>query len=88
MANGAEKTMKLGPQQVTIWSPYDTKTDYTIGTQYKNSQLEAPIWKGEHVGNLRITSDQLETLTGEPLTYSLYSVNDVRRGNFWQRLWH
>ncbi|MBB1070040.1 D-alanyl-D-alanine carboxypeptidase [Limosilactobacillus sp. RRLNB_1_1] len=88
VANGAEKTMKLGPQQVTIWSPYDTKTDYTIGTQYKTSQLEAPIWKGEHVGNLRITSDQLETLTGEPLTYSLYSVNDVRRGNFWQRLWH
>lgn len=88
VANGVEKTMKLTPQQVTIWSPYDTKTDYTIGTQYKKKKLEAPIWKGERVGSLRITSDQLETLNGEPLTYSLYSANDVRRGNFWQRLLH
>ena len=80
--------MELTPQQVTIWSPYDTKTDYTIGTQYKKKKLEAPIWKGERVGSLRITSDQLETLNGEPLTYSLYSANDVRRGNFWQRLLH
>ena len=57
-------------------------------TQYKKKKLEAPIWKGERVGSLRITSDQLETLNGEPLTYSLYSANDVRRGNFWQRLLH
>ncbi len=74
--------MKLTPQHVTIWSPYDTKTNYTIGTQYKKKKLEAPIWKGERVGNLRITSDQLETLNGEPLTYSLYSANDVRRETF------
>ena len=88
VANGVEKTMKLTPQYVTIWSPYDTKTNYTIGTQYKKKKLEAPIWKGERVGSLRITSDQIETLNGEPLTYSLYSATDVRRGNFWQRLLH
>lgn len=94
VADGAVKTMKLGPQQVTIWSPYDTKTNYTIGTQYKQSLMNkksclvAPIWKGERAGSLRITSNQLVTLNGEPLTYSLYSADDVRRGNLWQRLWH
>lgn len=94
VANGAAKTMELGPHQVTIWSPYDTRTDYTIGTEYKKNllnkrgQLVAPIWKDERVGSLRITSNQLETLNGEPLMYSLYSSNDVRRGNFYQRLLH
>lgn len=94
VANGAAKTMELGPHQVTIWSPYDTRTDYTIGTEYKKNllnkrgKLVAPIWKDERVGSLRITSNQLETLNGEPLMYSLYSSNDVRRGNFYQRLLH
>lgn len=94
VADGNVRTMKLTPQQVTIWTPYDTKTDYTIGTQYRqkflnrHGRLVAPIWKGERVGSLRITSDQLETLNGEPLTYSLYSTDDISRGNFWQRLWH
>lgn len=94
VADGAEKLMKIVPTRVTIWSPYDTRTDYTIGTQYRKKLMNnkerfvAPIWKNEKVGQLRITSSQIKTLNGEPLTYSLYSANDVRRGNFWQRLLH
>lgn len=94
VSNGAERTMTLTPHKVAFWNPYDTKIDYTIGTQYKkslmnkNGHFEAPIWKGKQVGQLRIASDQLKTLNDEPLTYPLYNSHDVQRGNFWQRLWH
>lgn len=94
VSNGAERTMNLRPHEVAFWNPYDTKIDYTIGTQYrkslmnKNGHFEAPIWKGKQVGQLRIASDQIKTLNDEPLTYPLYNSHDIQRGNFWQRLWH
>lgn len=94
VSNGAERTMNITPHQVTIWTPYDTETNYTIGTQYNKSLMnkkgyfEAPIWKGKQVGQLRISSKQIQTLNDEPLTYPLYNSKDIQRGNLWQRLWH
>lgn len=92
--DGAVRTVKLQPRQITIWAPYDTRTDYTIGVKYrsnrltKKGKLEAPIWKDQTVGKLQLSSSQIQTLDNEPLAYDLTSTEDVQRGNWWQRLWH
>jgi D-alanyl-D-alanine carboxypeptidase (penicillin-binding protein 5/6) len=67
---------------------YTLAVNYDHQKQNKRGKLLAPIRKNERVGEIELSSPGIRTINGEPLTYDLYSEEQVPRGNFWQRLWH
>ena len=89
--HGTKRQMPVTPHRLVIWSNRPL-TDYTVSQNFndhltKNTQtIQAPIKKGQRIGSLRLTSAHLKTVSGEPLTYPLYSDETVRRGNFLARL--
>lgn len=94
VANGQTKQTTISPQAVTVWNTGGQLHKYTLAVKMKEKylnktgQLEAPLHRNETVGELDLSSSQLKTLDGGPLTYTLLSTDNVARGNFWQRLWH
>ena len=94
LANGQRRQVTLSPRQITVWSAGNDVHLYTMAVKlnkrYRNKkgQLEAPINRNRALGELELSSGQLKTLDGGPLTYRLSSADNIARGNFWQRLWH
>ncbi|MFR0771078.1 MAG: hypothetical protein ACLSH6_01975 [Limosilactobacillus pontis] len=94
VANGQTRQATISPQAVTVWNTGGQLHKYTLAVKMKEKylnktgQLEAPLHRNETVGELDLSSSQLKTLDGGPLTYKLLSTDNVVRGNFWQRLWH
>lgn len=94
LANGQRRQVTLSPRQITVWSTGNDVHKYTLALKlnkrYLNDkgQLEAPIARKRKLGELELSSSQLKTLYGQPLTYQLSSTDNIARGNFWQRLWH
>lgn len=93
LANGKMRRVTISPQKVTVWSNHQIH-DYTLAVRMKGrylnkrGQLTAPLSRNRQLGELELSSRQLKTLDGEPLTYPLTSEDNVPQGNFWQRLWH
>lgn len=94
LANGQRRQVTLSPRQITVWSADNDVHRYTMAVKLnkrylnKKGQLEAPINRNRALGELELSSGQLKTLDGGPLTYRLSSADNIARGNFWQRLWH
>ena len=94
LANGQRRQVTLSPRQITVWSAGNDVHRYTMAVKLnkrylnKKGQLEAPINRNRALGELELSSGQLKTLDGGPLTYRLSSADNIARGNFWQRLWH
>lgn len=94
LANGQRRQVTLSPRQITVWSAGNDVHLYTMAVKLnkrylnKKGQLEAPINRNRALGELELSSGQLKTLDGGPLTYRLSSADNIARGNFWQRLWH
>lgn len=94
LANGQRRQVTLSPRQITVWSADNDVHRYTMAVKLnkrylnKKGQLEAPINRNRALGELELSSGQLKTLDGRPLTYQLSSADNIARGNFWQRLWH
>ena len=93
VANGNQRTTDIKPQKLMIWGSkpvrhYTLAVNYDHQKQNKRGRLLAPIRKNERVGEIELSSPDIRTINGEPLTYDLYSEEQVPRGNFWQLLWH
>lgn len=92
--NGQSRQVMLNPRQITVWSAGSDVHKYTMAVKLnkrylnKKGQLQAPIGRNRTLGELDLSSSQLKTLNGQPLTYRLFSTANVPQGNFWQRLWH
>lgn len=88
---GAKRTLLVKPGTLAIWSNQPL-TSYTVSQNFNNQltnngpTLQAPIQAGQRLGSVRLTSNNLKTISGEPLTYSLYSNETVPKGNLFQRL--
>ena len=89
--HGIRRNLSTTPKKLTIWSAKPL-TSYTVAQNFNdkltdNTQtLQAPIKKGQRIGSIRLTSSKLKTVSGEPLTYPLYSNEAVPKGNFLERL--
>ncbi|HJE26579.1 D-alanyl-D-alanine carboxypeptidase family protein [Limosilactobacillus pontis] len=94
LADGQTRQATLSPKQITVWNAGGQIHKYTLAVkmkkQYlnKQGQLVAPLHRNQTLGELDLSSSQVKTLDGGPLTYRLTSTDNVARGNFWQRLWH
>lgn len=94
VVNGQRRQTTLSPQQITVWNTGSQLHRYTLAVKLdkrylnKKGQLVAPISRNRTLGEVDLSSSQLKTLNGGPLTYQLSSTENVSRGNFWQRLWH
>lgn len=91
--NGTQKNITTEPKKLAIWSNGSLKS-YTISQNFNDKQinnsqnLKAPITKGQRIGSIKLTSPTLKTISGEPLTYPLYSNKTVQKGNFFERLFN
>lgn len=91
--HGNAKTLSTKPQSLSVWSNHKI-TSYTVSQDFTNNltnntqTLEAPIKKGQRIGNLRLTSSQLKTVSNEPLIYPLYSNQTVVKAGFFGRLFN
>lgn len=89
--HGTQSSIVTNPKTITIWGNAPL-TSYTVSQNFdnkltNNSQiLQAPIEEGQRIGSIRLTSTSLKTVSGEPLTYPLYSNETVSKGNFIERL--
>ena len=93
VVNGTKKTIETKPKELAIWNNGSLKS-YTISQNFNNKQInntqniKAPITKGQRIGSIKLTSPNLKTVSGEPLTYTLYSNETVQKGNFLERLFN
>src|SRR5699024_3908785 len=89
--HGVTSNLSTSPKKLSIWSN-SPLTSYTVSQNFDNKltnntqTLQAPIKRGQRIGSLRLTSSKLKTVSGEPLTYPLYSNESVPKGNFLERL--
>ena len=93
VTNGARRTVATRPTSVTIWGTRHL-TSYTAFQELNprliddQGRLRAPVRNHQCVGRLCLTSPQLKTVSGAPLTYPLRSAEAVPQGNFLQRLFN
>ena len=89
--HGVTSNLSTSPKKLSIWSN-SPLTSYTVSQNFDNKltnntqTLQAPIKRGQRIGSLRLTSSKLKTVSGEPLTYPLYSNESVPKGNSLERL--
>ncbi|WP_375663994.1 hypothetical protein, partial [Bartonella sp. CL63NXGY] len=79
VAHGAPRKVTLTPRTVTIWEK-DDDADYDLGVQ--TSKITAPVKAGQHVGNVRITGSDIQTINNEPLVFPLYTSKTVVRSHW------
>lgn len=89
--NGNQRTVTVKPQKISIWG--DKAVDhYTMAVKLsrhsKNDKILAPVRNNERIGEIEVSSPDIKTVDNEPLSYNLYSNEQVPVGNFWQRLFH
>lgn len=89
--NGNQRTVTVKPQKVSVWGKKATD-HYTLAVKLnkhsKNDKILAPVRNNERIGELEVSSPDVKTVDNEPLTYDLYTSEQVPVGNFWQRLLH
>ena len=89
--NGTQDKITTYPEKLTIWSNKPLTT-YTVSQNFNNKltnniqTLQAPVKQGQCIGSIRLTISDLKTVSGEPLTYPLYSNENVQRGNLFDKL--
>lgn len=89
--HGTQNEITTNPRKLTIWSNKPLTT-YTVSQNFNNKltnntqTLQAPVRQGQRIGSIKLTSSELKTVSGEPLTYPLYSNQTVQKGNFLERI--
>lgn len=89
--NGRQRTVSVQPRKISVWSD-KVGNNYNLAVKLnrrsKNNKVLAPVRNNEQIGELELSSPEIQTVDHEPLSYTLYSSEQVPVGNFWQRLWH
>lgn len=89
--NGHQRTVSVQPRKISIWGD-KVGNNYNLAVKLnrhsKNNKVLAPVRNNERIGELELSSPEIQTVDHEPLSYTLYSSEQVPVGNFWQRLWH
>lgn len=89
--NGNQRTVTVKPQKISVWGN-KAVDHYTMAVKLnkhsKNDKILAPVCNNERVGEIEVSSPDIKTVDNEPLSYNLYSSEQVPVGNFWQRLFH
>lgn len=89
--NGNQRTVTVKPQKISVWGN-KAVDHYTMAVKLnkhsKNDKILAPVRNNERVGEIEVSSPDIKTVDNEPLSYNLYSSEQVPVGNFWQRLFH
>lgn len=89
--NGRQRTVSVQPRKISVWSD-KVGNNYNLAVKLnrrsKNNKVLAPVRNNERIGELELSSPEIQTVDHEPLSYTLYSSEQVPVGNFWQRLWH
>lgn len=89
--NGHQRTVSVQPRKISVWSD-KVGNNYNLAVKLnrrsKNNKVLAPVRNNERIGELELSSPEIQTVDHEPLSYTLYSSEQVPVGNFWQRLWH
>ena len=89
--HGTQNEITTNPRKLTIWSNKPLTT-YTVSQNFNNKltnntqTLQAPVRQGQRIGSIKLTSSELKTVSGESLTYPLYSNQTVQKGNFLERI--
>lgn len=89
--NGNRRTVTVKPQKITVWGNkvgHNYNLAVKLNHHSKNDKILAPVRSNQRIGELELSSPGVQTVDHEPLTYELYSSEQVPVGNFWQRLWH
>lgn len=89
--NGRQRTVSVQPRKISVWGD-KVGNNYNLAVKLnrhsKNNKVLAPVRNNERIGELELSSPEIQTVDHEPLSYTLYSSEQVPVGNFWQRLWH
>lgn len=89
--NGRQRTVSVQPRKISVWGD-KVGNNYNLAVKLnrhsKNNKVLAPVRNNERIGELELSSPEIQTVDHEPLSYMLYSSEQVPVGNFWQRLWH
>lgn len=89
--NGNQRTVTVKPQRISVWGN-KAVDHYTMAVKLnkhsKKDKILAPVRNNERVGEIEVSSPDIKTVDNEPLSYNLYSSEQVPVGNFWQRLFH
>ena len=89
--NGHQRTVSVQPRKISVWGD-KVGNNYNLAVKLnrhsKNNKVLAPVRNNERIGELELSSPEIQTVDHEPLSYTLYSSEQVPVGNFWQRLWH
>ena len=89
--NGHQRTVSVQPRKISVWGDKvgnNYKLSVKLNRHSKNNKVLAPVRNNERIGELELSSPEIQTVDHEPLSYTLYSSEQVPVGNFWQRLWH
>ena len=89
--NGHQRTVSVQPRKISVWGD-KVGNNYNLAVKLnrhsKNNKVLAPVRNNERIGELELSSPEIQTVDHEPLSYTLYSSEQVPVGNFLQRLWH
>lgn len=89
--NGHQRIVSVQPRKISVWGD-KVGNNYNLAVKLnrhsKNNKVLAPVRNNERIGELELSSPEIQTVDHEPLSYTLYSSEQVPVGNFWQRLWH
>ncbi|MBB1063482.1 D-alanyl-D-alanine carboxypeptidase family protein [Limosilactobacillus fastidiosus] len=93
VTNGTKRMLAVSPRSFTVWQMQKTAR-FTIQPRYDKQltdhkgRLNAPVKKGERLGNIIVTGSDIRNVNNRPITVPLRSAETINRGNFWQRIWN
>ncbi len=84
--------LQVASPKLTVWSNHAI-TSGEIGSQLdtkfiKQGRLVRPVKKHQRIGKWYLVNHRLDTITGDPLQYPMYSRYPVKRGNLITRIIH
>lgn len=92
VVRGDKRQIKVKAAPLKVWQPADIHHTPKVHLHYRTSlvdrrgRLVAPVNKGQRLGTANVSGKSLQTVDHHQLTFTLSSRQEVKRLNFWQRL--
>lgn len=92
VVRGDKRQIKVKAAPLKVWQPADIHQTPKVHLHYRTSlvdrrgRLVAPVNKGQRLGTANVSGKSLQTVDHHQLTFPLSSWQEVKRLNFWQRL--
>ncbi|MCI1287561.1 MAG: D-alanyl-D-alanine carboxypeptidase [[Lactobacillus] timonensis] len=92
VVRGDKRQIKVKAAPLKVWQPADIHQTPKVHLHYRTSlvdrrgRLVAPVNKGQRLGTANVSGKSLQTVDHHQLTFPLSSRQEVKRLNFWQRL--